>query len=97
MTAADNKTAIYGVLFRPSNFSENAKYPVINMIVGGPWLSAVPRGSFHNSRGYIDRYYFQGAALAELGFMVVVIDSRGTPSRNKAFQDIQLWLDTLRR
>lgn len=87
LTAADGKTDIYGTLFRPSDFSENKQYPVINMIVGGPWFSAVPHGSFHNSRGYADRYYFQGAALAELGFMVVVIDSRGTPLRHKSFQD----------
>lgn len=88
LTAADGKTDIYGLLFRPPNFSEDQQYPVINMIVGGPWFSAVPHGSFHNGRGYADRHYFQGAALAELGFMVVVIDSRGTPLRDKAFQDI---------
>ena len=87
MTAADHKTDIHGVLFRPSGFSEDTQYPVINMIVGGPWLCGVPHGSFHNSRGYVDRYYFQGAALAELGFIVVIIDSRGTPLRSKAFQD----------
>ena len=87
MTAADGKTAIYGTLFRPSDFSEEKRYPVINIIVSGPWLAAVPHGSFHTSRGYADRYYFQGAALAELGFIVAVIDSRGTPLRDKAFQD----------
>ena len=85
--AADRITELYGVLFRPSGFCEDKKYPVINMIVGGPWLSAVPHGSFHNSRGYADRHYFQGAALAELGFIVVLIDSRGTPLRHKSFQE----------
>jgi len=87
MTAADGHTDIYGVLFRPSDFDEAKQYPVINMIVSGPWLAAVPHGSFHNSRSYADLYYFQGTALAELGYMVVVIDSRGTPLRSKAFQD----------
>lgn len=87
ITAADNTTDIYSVIFRPSNFSEDKRYPVINMVVGGPWLCGVPHGSFHNGRGYVDRYYFQGAALAELGFIVVIIDSRGTPLRGKAFQD----------
>ena len=67
-------------------FCETQQYPVINMIVGGPWLCATPHGSFHNSRGYADRHYFQAAALAELGFMVVIMDSRGTPMRHKAFQ-----------
>ena len=87
MKAADGKTDIYGALFRPSGFTEDKQYPVINLIVGGPWLSAIPKGSFHNSRGYADRYYFQGAALAELGFIVVIIDSRGTPLRDKTFHD----------
>ncbi|MDA9096123.1 prolyl oligopeptidase family serine peptidase, partial [Porticoccaceae bacterium] len=87
MKAADSESDIYGVIFRPSSFCENKRYPVINMIVGGSWLMAVPHGSFHNSRGGADRYYFHGAALAELGFIVVVIDSRGTPARQKSFQD----------
>lgn len=87
LLAADNKTVIYGVVFRPSQFSKSNQYPVINMIVGSPWLSAIPVGSFHNSRGYADLFYFQAAALAELGFIVVIINSRGTPLRDKAFQE----------
>ena len=85
--AADQKTDLYGVLFRPSHFTEERQYPVINMIVSGPWLCAVPHGSFHNSRGYADRHYFHGAALAELGFIVVVLETRGTPLRSKTFQE----------
>ncbi|MDB4077540.1 S9 family peptidase [Porticoccaceae bacterium] len=77
---------LYGTLFRPSHFCDQQRYPVINMIVGGPWLCAVPHGSFHNSRGYAERHYFQAAALAELGFMVVILDTRGTPLRHKGFQ-----------
>lgn len=82
-----NPVSLHGALFRPSHFREDEQYPVINMMVGGPWLCAVPQGSFHNSRGYADRHYFQAAALAELGFMVVIIDGRGTPLRHKAFQE----------
>ena len=78
---------LYGTLFRPSDFCENQQYPVINMIVGGPWLCAAPHGSFHNLRGYAERHYFQAAALAALGFIVLVMDTRGTPLRHKAFQD----------
>ena len=85
--AADQQTDICGVLFRPSGFAEDQRYPLINMIVSGPWLNGVTYGSFHNCRGYVDRYYFQAAALAELGFMVLILDSRGTPLRDKAFLD----------
>jgi len=87
LCSADGKTDIYGVLFRPSNFDEAECYPVINLIGSAPWLGAVPKGSFNNSRGYADYFYYAGAALAELGFMVVILDSRGTPLRSKGFQD----------
>ena len=85
--AADGRTELYGVLFKPTDFDESKKYPVINLIVSGPRFAAVPHASFHNSRGYADRFYFLGVALAELGFIVVMIDSRGTPLRSKLFQD----------
>lgn len=86
MLAADGKTDIYGLLFRPSNFCPDEQYPVINYVVSIPSLAVVPKGSFHSSSGYV-RHYFFGASLAELGFIVVFIDSRGTPLRSKAFQD----------
>ena len=85
--AQGHKTTIYGSLFLPADYSADQQYPVINCVVSGPWLCAVPHGSFHTSRGYAERYFFQAAALAQLGFMVVVIDSRGTPLRHKAFEE----------
>lgn len=87
LRAADNSTDIFGLVFRPSDFSPDERYPLINAINSGPWLSAVPKGSFHTSRGYADRHYFHAAALAELGFIVLVLDSRGSPLRGKEFQD----------
>ena len=78
---------IYSTLFRPSNFREDKKYPLINMIVGGAWLSPIPIGSFHHTNGYTSRNFFWAQALAELGFMVVITANRGTPLRGKAFQD----------
>jgi dipeptidyl aminopeptidase/acylaminoacyl peptidase len=51
-------------------------------------MSMIPVGSFHSARtGYHNWHYFNAAALAELGFMVLQLDSRGTPLRSKAFQD----------
>ena len=86
LLAADGITDIYGLVFRPSFFSPDQQYPVINFINSGPWLSVVPKGSFHTS-GYANRHYFYSAAMAELGFIVVNIDSRGSPLRSKAFLD----------
>ena len=84
---------IYSTLFRPSNFCEDKKYPLINMIVGGAWLSPIPIGSFNHTNGYTSRNFFWAQALAELGFMVVITANRGTPLRGKAFQDTSYgWL-----
>ena len=80
MTAADGKTDIYGLLFRPTNFDPARKYPIINQAYPGPQSGSVGSRAFSAARG--DRQ-----ALAELGFVVVSIDGTGTPNRSKAFTD----------
>ena len=84
--AADGNTDLYGLVWRPANFDPERSYPVISFGFNTPELPRVPKGAFTNSSsgGY---YYNWGSALAELGFVVVQIDGRGTPFRNKAFQD----------
>ena len=84
--AADGCTDLYGLVWRPSDFCSEQSYPVISFGFNTPELPRVPKGSFTNSSsgGY---YYSWGAALAELGFVVVQIDGTGTPFRGKAFQD----------
>jgi len=83
--AADGKTDIYGVVFRPSNFDANKKYPVINYVMNSPLYTAVPTQAFNFHDSFFG--YFTGAALAELGFIVVEFDGRGSPRRSKAFRD----------
>jgi dipeptidyl aminopeptidase/acylaminoacyl peptidase len=80
MTADDGKTDIYGLLFRPSNFDPAKKYPIVNHVYPGPQTGSTGSRAFTVARG--DRQ-----ALAELGFVVVTIDGRGTPGRSKSFQD----------
>jgi dipeptidyl-peptidase 4 len=86
LLAADGKTDIYGLVHRPSDFSADKKYPVINYVLGAAWIQAVPKSSFGADLSS-DMLYFVCQAIAELGFVVVNIDSRGTPFRSKAFQD----------
>jgi len=81
MLAADGKTEIYGLLFRPTNFDPGKKYPIINQAYPGPQSGSVGSRAFSAARG--DRQ-----ALAELGFVVVSIDGTGTPNRSKAFTDV---------
>jgi dipeptidyl aminopeptidase/acylaminoacyl peptidase len=78
--ANDGKTDLYGMMFRPSNFDPSKKYPIINNAYPGPQSGSVGSRSFSVARG--DRQ-----ALAELGFIVVTIDGRGTPGRSKSFHD----------
>jgi dipeptidyl aminopeptidase/acylaminoacyl peptidase len=86
--AADGITPLYGVLYRPSHFDPKRMYPLINYVGSGPWLSMTPTGSFHSAGTlYTAWHYFNAAAIAELGFIVLQLDSRGTPLRSKVFQD----------
>ena len=80
MMAADGKTEIYGMLFRPTNFDPAKKYPIINQAYPGPQSGSVGSRAFTAARG-------DKQALAELGFVVVSIDGTGTPNRSKAFTD----------
>jgi dipeptidyl aminopeptidase/acylaminoacyl peptidase len=79
----DGKTDIHGVIFRPTNFDPDKKYPVIEQIYAGPQGAFVPKGfaPYHGTQ-----------ALAELGFIVVQIDGMGTNWRSKAFHDV-CWKD----
>ncbi len=76
----DGKTDIWGVIYRPSDFDPNKKYPIVEYIYAGPHDSFVPK-SFLG----VDRRI---AALVELGFIGVRIDGMGTSNRSKAFHDV---------
>jgi dipeptidyl aminopeptidase/acylaminoacyl peptidase len=78
--AADGKTPLYGLMFTPTNLDKSRKYPIVNNVYPGPQTGSTGSRAFSAARG--DRQ-----ALAELGFIVVTIDGRGTPGRSKSFQD----------
>jgi dipeptidyl aminopeptidase/acylaminoacyl peptidase len=80
--AADGDTDLYGIILFPSTFDPSKKYPVINAFYGGPQVSAVPNTFVSNAVEGMGR-----RSLAELGFTVVTVDSRGTVYRSKAFHD----------
>lgn len=78
-TARDGRTPIFGVIYRPSNFDPQKKYPIIEYIYAGPHGSFVPKSFSRMNRNQ---------ALTELGFIVVQIDGMGTSNRSKAFHDV---------
>lgn len=75
--AADGSTDLYGVIHKPFDFDPERKYPVLEFIYAGPQTTHVPR-TFDGS----------AFALTQLGFIVVMLDARGTPERGKKFQDV---------
>lgn len=79
--ARDGKTDLYGLMFTPSNLDANKKYPIINYIYPGPQGGSFGSRNFSASRN-------DHQALAELGFVVMLIDGTCNPLRSKAFHDM---------
>ncbi|MEO7673264.1 MAG: DPP IV N-terminal domain-containing protein [Pyrinomonadaceae bacterium] len=77
----DAKWDLYGLMFLPTNLDRSKKYPVINYIYPGPQQGGVGSRSFAASRR-------DHQALAELGFVVVIIDGTCNPDRSKTFHDL---------
>ena len=73
--SADGKEDLYGSMWPPSNFDSNKKYPVVEHVYSGPQGYFVPK----TFRGAFGRGGMQ--AVAESGFIVVMIDGRGTTGR----------------
>jgi dipeptidyl aminopeptidase/acylaminoacyl peptidase len=79
--AHDGTTDLYGLMFTPTNLDPNKKYPVIDYIYPGPQGGSVGNWSFVASRG-------DHQSLAELGFVVVLIEGTSNPLRSKSFHDM---------
>ena len=77
----DAKWDLYGLMFTPTTLDAAKKYPVINYIYPGPQAGGVGSRSFSPSRS-------DHQALAELGFVVVIIDGTCNPDRSKSFHDV---------
>ena len=74
LKGADQQTDIYGIIFRPSDFSAQQSYPVVDLSF-----------SYCGPTGMSFRlHYFMGQALAELGFIAVRFDNRGEGLRRNA-------------
>lgn len=76
----DGKTPMWGLIQRPTNFDPQKKYPIIEYIYQGPGDQYVPK-SFRSYNWYM-------TSLAELGFVVVMVDGMGTSFRSRTFENI---------
>ena len=77
--AKDGTTDLYGLIWRPSSFDPAKKYPIIEMVYTGPQAFFVPKTFGAAVRGL--------QSTAELGFIVVMVDGRGTTGRSRAFHE----------
>jgi dipeptidyl aminopeptidase/acylaminoacyl peptidase len=74
--AADGTTDLYGLIWRLSNFDTTKKYPVVEFVYTGPQSFLVPKDFGGTLRLQ---------AMAELGFVVVMVDDAVQPGRSRAF------------
>jgi dipeptidyl aminopeptidase/acylaminoacyl peptidase len=74
--AADGTTDLYGLIWRPTNFDATRKYPIVEFVYTGPQSFFVPKDFGGTLRLQ---------SMAELGFVVVMVDGRGTSGRSRAF------------
>ncbi len=76
----DNKTDMWGLIVRPSNFDPSKKYPVIEYIYQGPGDQYVPKSFMP--------YNWWMTSIAELGFIVVMVDGMSTSFRSREFENV---------
>jgi len=77
--AADGVTRLHGVMFLPTDFDENRQYPLIDYIYPGPQVTHQPQ-SFRSPNAA------PAMSLAELGFITIMFDTRGVPTRSRALR-----------
>ncbi len=77
--AADGKTDLYGIMWKPFDFDSTKVYPIISQVYPGPFTETV-----WTEFTVFDRY--NNTALAQRGFIVVCMGHRGgSPYRDKAY------------
>lgn len=86
-TAGDGVTTVHGAIFKPYDFDPARRYPVINYVYGGPYRTVLPWGYVECRCSPASGFDGEAVDLANAGFIVVLVDGRGTPDRGKAFHD----------
>lgn len=77
--AEDDTTDIYGVIYRPTDFDSTKSYPIIDATYTGPHTSRFPKSYYSTIRS-------NSPAIAELGFVIIRVDGRGSNNRSKQFR-----------
>jgi dipeptidyl-peptidase-4 len=75
-----NDIPLYCRLFKPVNFDSTRKYPVIVYCYGGPHVQLVGNSWNGGAGDYWGQY------MAQRGYIVFTLDTRGSDNRGKAFE-----------
>jgi dipeptidyl aminopeptidase/acylaminoacyl peptidase len=77
--ADDGITDLYGVMFKPFDFDDTKRYPIIEYVYPGPQTESV-------QKAFAPRDWSQ--TLANVGFIVIEVGNRGgNPSRSKWYHN----------
>ena len=79
--AADGHTDLYYRLIKPTHFDPNKKYPAVVYVYGGPHTRLVTDSWGYGYRGW--EIY-----MAQLGYVVFVLDGRGSSERGRDFENV---------
>lgn len=77
--AADGKTNLHTRMFKPANFDATKKYPVVVYVYGGPHIQLISNSWLGGAN-----LWFQ--LMAEKGYVVYTVDSRGSMYRGRDFE-----------
>ncbi|WP_444997022.1 DPP IV N-terminal domain-containing protein [Aliikangiella sp. IMCC44359] len=77
--SVEDGSKLYGLIYKPIDFDASKSYPVIDATYTGPHNFFTPK-SFWS-------FYGQESALAQLGFIVIKMDGRGTGKRDRKFHE----------
>lgn len=81
LKADDDKTDLFYRMIKPADFDTGKKYPVVIYVYGGPHSQMVQNRWRYGSGGW-ETY------MAQKGYIVFVMDNRGTTYRGRDFEDI---------
>jgi dipeptidyl-peptidase-4 len=77
--ADDGITDLYGVMYKPFDFDEKKKYPIIAYVYPGPQTESVDKSFSTNA---------SNVSLAQAGFIVITVGNRGgNPDRSKWYHN----------
>lgn len=83
----DGTTEIHGLIFKPTDFDEKKKYPVIDVVYPGPY-TIVTATAYPADLSWNSKIFWTCQMLSELGYIVVTMDGMGTAYRSKPFHSV---------